>query len=167
MCLEYRKISDFSRGTLYQLLEDAYSFDERCAKCWNSDWKGFDNFFYDNLEIADKYGFITTIDGEPIGHISWDPRNMPEYVEIGHNCIATKYKGNGYGKRQLSEALNRICKYNGLKKIVVTTNGFMIPAQKNYESVGFKLRQKRENTGMANFSGVYIDYEIITNGFGI
>jgi hypothetical protein len=45
------------------------------------------------------------LDGEPIGHISWDPRNLPEYVAIGYNCIASKYKGNGYGKRQLQEAI--------------------------------------------------------------
>jgi hypothetical protein len=72
MCLEYKKISNFDRGVLFQLLKDAYSFNQRCGMCWESDWKEFDNFFYDNLEIADKYGFITTLDGEPIGHISWD-----------------------------------------------------------------------------------------------
>jgi RimJ/RimL family protein N-acetyltransferase len=161
MCLEFRKISDFNRGSLCRLLEDAYSFDERCGECWKADWKKCDDFFYDNLQIADKYGFITTLDGEPIGHISWDPRNMPEYVEIGHNCIATRYKGNGYGKIQLSEALRRICNYHGLKKIIVTTNELMIPAQKNYESVGFRLQRKRENIGVAAFSGGYLDYEII------
>lgn len=51
------------------------------------------------------------LDGEPIGHILWDPRNIPEYVEIGHNCIITKYKGNGFGKRQLQEAVDRIQQY--------------------------------------------------------
>ncbi|SKA68227.1 hypothetical protein SAMN02745111_01552 [Eubacterium uniforme] len=25
------------------------------------------------------------IDGEPIGVVTWDSRNCPEYVEIGHN----------------------------------------------------------------------------------
>ena len=37
-------------------------------------WKEFDNFFFDNLQIADKYGFITTLNNEAIGMISWDPR---------------------------------------------------------------------------------------------
>lgn len=103
MKIEFKKISNFDRGILYQLLFDAYSFDGRYAECFNKDWKEFDDFFYDNLEIADRFGFITTLDGNPIGHISWDPRNMPEYVEIGHNCIATKYKGKGYGKIQLQD----------------------------------------------------------------
>ncbi|MFI3236613.1 MAG: hypothetical protein R3Y47_01140 [Lachnospiraceae bacterium] len=105
--LEFRQIRDFSSGTLYRLLADAYSFDERCLELWEADWKEFDNFFYGNLSIADTCGFITMLDGDPIGMASWDPRKLPEYVEIGHNCIITKYKGNRYGKgnfkRQLIE----------------------------------------------------------------
>lgn len=80
--------------------------------------------------------------------------------EIGHNCILTKYKGNGYGKLQLQEAIRRIKEYNDLKKIVVTTNEITLSAQKNYESVGFKKVRKRVNTETP-FSGDYIDYEII------
>ena len=101
-------------------------------------------------DIADKYGFITALDGEPIGHISWDPRNLPEYVAIGHNCIATKYKGNGYGKRQLQEAIDRIRQYDGIKKIIVGTNSNLI-APHNYESVGFKLCQTRKNESDTDF----------------
>lgn len=160
MELTYRKITDFERGTLYRLLADAYSFDPRNGKCWDKDWQEFDEFFYDNPEIADAYGFVTVLGDEPIGHISWDPRHMPEYVEIGHNCIATKYKGNGYGKRQLQEAVNRIREYEGLRKIIVGTNSNLV-ARYNYESVGFKLYQTRENHGKAAFSGEYLDYEMI------
>ena len=29
-----------------------------------------DDFFYDNPDIADKYGFITVLDDKPLGHIS-------------------------------------------------------------------------------------------------
>ncbi len=160
MALAYRKISDFDKGILYRLLADAYSFDERCYKCWGSDWKEFDDFFFDNLEIADKYGFITTLNGNPIGHISWDPRNMPEYVAIGHNCIATEHKGNGYGKSQLKEAIDRIKTYDGLKKIIVETNSNLV-APRNYESMGFKLYQTRKNDGATAFSGDYLGYEIV------
>lgn len=116
MNLAFKKISEFDRGILYKLLLDGYSFDDRYRKCFEQDWIEFDNFFFDNLNIADKYGFITVLEDTPIGHISWDPRNMPEYVEIGHNCIASKYKGRGYGKRQLSEAIDRIMKYENLQK---------------------------------------------------
>lgn len=160
MSLTFEKISSFDRGTLYQLLVDGYSFDNRWKLRFENDWIVFDDFFFDNLDIADKYGFISVLDGIPIGHISWNPRNMPEYVAIGHNCIASKYKGNGYGKRQLQEAVDRIRQYAGLKKIIVGTNSNLI-APYNYESVGFKLCRRRKNESDTVFSGDYLDYEII------
>lgn len=49
------------------------------------------NCFYTNIYDYELY--ITCYKGEPIGFICWDPRNRPEYVEIGHNGIKTKYKG--------------------------------------------------------------------------
>lgn len=82
MDIEFRKFTDYNRGIMYEILKDAYSFDERCAVCW-------------------------------------DPRNRPEYVEIGHNGIRTKYKGKGFGKAKLSEAVRRIKEYEGLKGIRV------------------------------------------------
>lgn len=159
MSLTFEKVSGFDRGTLHKLLVDGYSFDDRWRACCERDWIAFDDFFFNNLDIADKYGFVTVLDGEPIGHISWDPRNMPEYVQIGHNCIATRYKGNGYGKIQLQEAINRIRQYDGLKKIIVGTNSNLI-APRNYESVGFMLCQRRKNLDDDAFAGDYLDYEI-------
>lgn len=158
--IEFKKISDFPKGTLYSQLVDAYSFDSNCKKYWDNMWKEYDDFFYSNLySIADKYGFITVVDGIPIGHISWDPRNRPNYVIIGHNCILSSYKGKGYGKVQLKEAIRRIKEYD-VKKIVVTTNEITLPAQKNYESVGFKKVNERVNTETP-FAGNYIDYEML------
>jgi ribosomal protein S18 acetylase RimI-like enzyme len=160
LSLIFEKISSFDRGILYRLLVDGYAFDHRWKSCFEKDWLEFDDFFFDNLNIADKYGFITVLNGEPIGHISWDPRNMPEYVRLGHNCIASKYKGNGYGKRQLQEAIDRIRQYDELQKIIVGTNSNLI-APHNYESVGFKLCQRRKNETETDFSGDYLDYEMI------
>lgn len=161
MEIEFKKVSEFTPGILHRLLVDSYSFDLRWQACFESDWIAFDTFFFEHLDLADQYGFITTLDGKPIGHISWDPRNRPNYVVVGHNCIAARYKGNGYGKLQLQEAVRRICHYKGLKKIIVTTNGKLIPAQRNYESVGFTLINKRKNNEDSAFSGDYMEYEMI------
>lgn len=160
MDIKFEKVSDFNRGILFELLTDAYSYDSRYKQCWSSDWQNFDDFFFDNLQIADKYGFITTVNDEAVGFVSWDPRNMPKYVEIGHNCVASKYKGNGYGKIQLQEAVNRIVQYD-VRKIIVTTNDKLTPAQRMYESIGFKQYQRRKNESNSAFSGEYIDYEYI------
>lgn len=155
--VKYKKPSAFNRGILFELLKDAYSFDTRYEKYWHSNWKECDDFFFDHLDIADKYSFITTLNNQPIGFICWDPRDMPE---IGHNCIIVKYKGNGYGKMQLQEATNRIVK-SGINKIIVTTNSNLVPAQRNYESVGFVVCNRRKNETKSDFAGEYIDYEYI------
>lgn len=157
MSIEFKKVSDFSRGIIIELLKDAYSFDCRYEQIWYSNWQACDSFLFDNLHIADKCAFITTLNGEAIGFVVWDPRNMPEYAEIGHNCIASKYKSNGYGKIQLQEAVYRITQ-NDVRKILVTTDDELIPAQRTYESVGFKIYKKWKEENVANFVGEHIDY---------
>ena len=158
--LEFKKFSDFPRETMYDILCDAYSYDNRNKSIWDSNWKEADAFFYENPEIADKYGMVTCLDSEPIGFVTWDPRNQPEYVEIGHNGIREKYKGKGYGRRQLEEALNRIKQYPGLKRIIVCTNENLI-APKNYESVGFVLYDRKENQSDSSCTGAFLYYEIV------
>lgn len=51
---EFKKFSDFPRGTMYDILCDAYSYDERNRRIWDDNWKESDDFFYDNPEIADR-----------------------------------------------------------------------------------------------------------------
>ena len=134
MNIHFAKFSNYNRGLVADLLSDAYAFDD---KYMNIDqFRESDDFWFDNLDIADRCGFVTTLGSEVIGFISWDPRNMPAYAIIGDNCIVTKHKGEGYGKLQLQEAVNRIAE-NGAKKIFVSTNIDLVPAQRMYESVGF------------------------------
>lgn len=141
--IEFRKFTDFPRGTLYDLLQDAYSFDPRNKEIWDVNWHESDDFFYDN----------------PIGFVTWDPRNIPEYVEIGHNGIRSAYKRKGYGHMQLQEAIRRIKSYDGLKRIIVCTNGNLV-APRNYESVGFKLYDRKTNNSESAYTGDYLYYEI-------
>lgn len=159
MNIKFRKFTDFERGIMYDILADAYSFDERYRECWNDNWKESDNFFFENPDIADKYGFVTCLDNKPIGFICWDPRNRPEYVEIGHNGIRTKYKGKGFGKKQLQEAIRRINEYQNLKEIRVCTNSNLV-APRNYESVGFTLNDSKLNNSESAFSGDYLYYKM-------
>lgn len=160
MNIEFKEFREFERGILYKQLLDSYSFDKRWKEHFEKDWIEYDDFFYNNLIFTNHCGFVMVLDGKPIGHISWDPRHLPDYVEIGHNCILTQYKGNGYGHLLLEEAIKRIRKYENISKIIVTTNEKLIPAQHNYESVGFQLKRKRINHE-SPFSGEYMDYEII------
>lgn len=157
---EFKKFSQFERGVMFDLLKDSYSFEKGYERDWIEDWREADNFFYDHLEIADECGFITVLDGAPIGFISWDPRKMPECAELGHNCIAAAYKGKGYGRAQLREAVCRIRSQN-VCKIIVTTDERLIPAQRNYQSAGFQLKGYRENCKNPQYAGRLMDYELI------
>ena len=64
--IEFKKPSEFPKGTLYKQLVDAYSFNDECIKVWKTPQKEYDEYFYNNLDIADKYCFITVLDGVPI-----------------------------------------------------------------------------------------------------
>ena len=81
-------------------------------------------------------------------------------MEIGHNGIREKYKGNGYGRMQLQETLRRIKEYEGLQRIIVSTNSNLI-APKNYERVGFKLYDRKVNNTESAYTGDYLYYEIM------
>lgn len=159
MDIEFLPFRRFARGTILALLKDAYSFEPLYEQTWLENWMDADAFFYDHLEIADRCGFVTALDGKPIGFISWDPRNLPELVILGHNCIATEYKGNRYGKRQLLEAVSRI-RQTACQKIVVTTDERLVPAQKNYESAGFRFMRFRENKVNPQYAGALMEYEM-------
>ena len=91
--------------------------------------------------------------------IIWDDRHRPEQVEIGRNGIREKFKGKGYGHMQLAEAVRRIKEYDGLQRIIVCTNSNLI-APKNYESVGFKLYNRKENNTESAYTGAYLYYSM-------
>lgn len=137
MSLCFHQLSDFDRGVLYRLLSDAYSFNPRYEEQNRERWLADEQFFFDQKEIGDRYCTITTLDDEPIGFVAWDPRNMPEYAIIGDNCIASKHKGKGYGREQLQAAVERMIQC-GAKRIYVSTDNELIPAQRMYERVGFQ-----------------------------
>lgn len=160
MAVAFTKLTDFPRGTLYDILKDAYSYDDRNGRLWDGSWKETDDFFYDHPEIADRYGLVTCVNGEPIGFVTWDPRHRPEYVEIGHNGIREKYKRRGYGHLQLEEAVRRIKAYEGLKRIIVCTNS-RLAAPRNYESAGFRLYDRQPNDTESAYTGDFLYYEIV------
>ena len=159
MDIEFRKINDFPPGILLELLKDGYSFEPRFERDWQEQWQEFDHFFFSNPLIAELSSFMTVLDGFPIGFVSWDPRKLPESAEIGHNCISTFHKGNGYGKRQMQEAVRRILA-QGARKILVTTNEILVPAQHTYEAVGFRLSGRSSEPFHPEYTGMRIHYEL-------
>nr|AQS28971.1 hypothetical protein [uncultured archaeon] len=69
---------------------------------------------------------------------SYDPRQGPEFGIIGDNCILPKFRGNGYGKKQIEEILKRFRERKFRNARVSTSeHPFFISAQKMYPSIGF------------------------------
>lgn len=133
----FEPLSRFERGVLCRLLSDAYALTPHYEARDRQAWQAMEDFFFDNPAIGDAYCAVTTLCGEPIGFVSWDPRRLPGYAVIGHNCVASAHKGKGYGVLQLRETLARIARL-GAKKVYVSTNADLIPAQRMYERVGFE-----------------------------
>ena len=142
------------------MLVEGYSFEPKFERDCIRQWQEFDDFFYDNPHIAEVSGFMTILNNKPIGFVSWNPTNIPISAEIGHNCISDKYKRNGYGIRQVQEAVKRII-VQGAEKIIVTTNEILIPAQHTYERAGFQFVDKCEEPDIAEYAGMRINYELI------
>ncbi len=161
MNIEFRTPIDFPRGTLLELLRQAYAYEPRYEQCWASAWRDCDAFFYDHPDIAKSCVIVSALAGEAVGFVSWDPRKLPQSVEIGQNGVAAKHKGKGFGRTQMREAV-RVIRAKGAGKILVTTNAMLIPARRMYEGAGFVLHQTRENhDSSAAFAGDYLDYQIL------
>ena len=146
LLMHMSKFSEHQRGILFKMLMDAYSTAPEIVSRHRQSWRDFDNFVYDNPSILDKCGFVTVFDGQPVGFVSWDPRKLPESIEIGHNCVLCTFKGRGIGLRQLNQALE-ILRVKNLCKILVKTGNtpFFLPARKMYESAGFTVERITKN----------------------
>ena len=60
-------------------------------------------------------------------------------------------------------SLRRIKEYEELKRIIVCTNS-NLAAPKNYESVGFRLYNRKPNETESAYTGDYLYYEIARRG---
>lgn len=155
---QFVPVTAFPRGTLCRLLREAYAFEPAYERNDLTHWQAFDDFFYGNPAIADRYGLITTLSGEAIGFVSWDPRNLPDFAIVGHNCITPAFRGRGYGSAQMAEAVRRMTE-QGAHQIIVTTNQSLLAAQRMYESVGFTLCGRRDAPREKSYVQGLLDYE--------
>ncbi|MBN2207663.1 MAG: GNAT family N-acetyltransferase [Candidatus Aminicenantes bacterium] len=137
--MQTRRFSEVPRGTLAALLFDAYARSPELTDCFGRSWREFDDFVFDHLAVADDCGFLSLEDGRRVGFLSWDPRGMPESIEIGHNCIVAACQGRGLGREQLARGLEIMRQKRPLKIVVKTGAGdFFSPARRMYEAAGFR-----------------------------
>lgn len=80
------------------------------------------------------------------------------------NCILPEYRSQGFGKEQLRHVIETI-KQNGYTTVKVSTGQqeFYYPAQKQYESVGFKeiKRDVMKNPDSDQLGRIYYELSLI------
>ena len=52
--LEFKKLTDFPRGTLYNILCDAYSYDDRNKRFWDGNWKETGEYLYYEIVLSKR-----------------------------------------------------------------------------------------------------------------
>lgn len=137
MEFKHKKLSDIEYGLIYKALCSSYKgWDD--FSIWEDEWKQFDKDVHDFPDTIGSSGFGTLLEKQIAGFISWDPRQYPMCVIIGHNCVLPKYRNQEIGKHQVTRALNRFQQY-GFESAKVSTkrDPFFKYARKMYESCGF------------------------------
>jgi GNAT superfamily N-acetyltransferase len=168
--LGFTPFDQHPRGTIVSLLVESYAgyfeIDPGCEDAWRPGWVEYERQVFDHPDTVGVCGFVTCLreqeacpDERVVGFASLDPRGFPAVGIIGHNCILPAFRGNSYGKAQVSEVLRRLNE-KGFRKAAVTTgeHAFFAPAQRMYLACGFcEVRR--------GFSDLYsrfrtIDYEL-------
>lgn len=133
------RFSDCRRGVVAELLREAYAAEPAIVEIDCADWDKFDDFVFERTERMDRCGFVTMDGDEPVGFVTWDPRELPARVHVGHNCVRPGLRGRGIGTAQMRLAVERILE-SGPAEIVVSTGDtpFFEPARRMYLAAGFR-----------------------------
>jgi GNAT superfamily N-acetyltransferase len=147
MDFRYIRLSDIEPGLTYKALSASYRGWDEFSK-WEGEWKQFDKDIHNFPDGIGSSGFGTLVGTNLVGFISWDPRQYPSHVIIGHNCVLPEYRNQGIGKHQIMHALNQFAKDGFLLARVSTRRDqFFTNARKMYESCGFVACAPHWNDG--------------------
>jgi ribosomal protein S18 acetylase RimI-like enzyme len=143
LMITFKPLSTLKPGQLFEILTTSYrelieKYDPINKEKYLADWQQSDKDAFDYPETIGKCVLVSYVDNQPVGFVSYDPRNFPNFGIVGQNCVLPKFRGHSFGKIQI-EKLLEIFKDGKCVKALVSTgaNDFFIPAQKMYKSLGF------------------------------
>jgi len=140
--IAFTPFAEHEPGLVLSLLSRSYApylaLDSQAARAWPTDWAAYDREVSQHPDTVGACGFVTCLEGRPVGFASWDPRGRPTSVS-GHNCVLPAFQGQGYGTAQIRRVLE-ILRTRGFEHVRVTTGDhpFFLPAQRMYEACGFR-----------------------------
>ena len=147
MDFKHIKLANIGPGLIFRTLLESYKGWSDFSK-YEDEWNQFDKDIHDYSGSIGSSGFGTILGESLIGFISWDGRQFPLYVIIGHNCVLPEFRNRGIGKYQLSRALNQLDKLGFFNARVSTQRAeFFINARMMYESCGFVECAPYKNDG--------------------
>ncbi|RPI02564.1 MAG: GNAT family N-acetyltransferase [Ignavibacteriae bacterium] len=161
--LTFDSITQKDNGTIATMLMESYeellSTGQQFWHDQKDSWVKYDAEVFDHLTTIGQCIFLTRFDTDIIGFSSFDPRRGPSFGVIGHNCILPKFRGQGFGKRQIQETLRRL-KMRSIRNVIVSTSEhpFFIPAQKMYLACGFQ--ETKRYSGESQLGYRIIEYEM-------
>jgi GNAT superfamily N-acetyltransferase len=141
--LRFSGISEAPAGTLSALLVEAYApLLASGIGQWASEvgkWEEFDRLAYADPRVA-RCVFLTWEGDTLAGFASFDPREAPASVRVGHHCLRPALQRRGIGRLQFRELLRRIEVFRPAELTATTLDlPFFAPARRLYETEGFEL----------------------------
>jgi len=136
--LKFEQITEYEEGIVFSLLSQ--SFAEVLDNGLEEKIKQYEREVFENPDTVGACAFISTLNGQPIGLASWDPRQGPDVGIIGY-YIRPSQRRKGYGSLILALSLDK-AKQLGLKKVLVTCNDDNVASIKIIERNGGKLADK-------------------------
>ena len=119
---------------------------------WNETYKGIvPNWFLEELknneneraqmsyEIDNNYQLVLEVDNEIVGFVNYGISEDKEFNNCGEIYalyIVSKYKGNGYGRKLVEEAIKKLKKLGCDKMIIACLKGN--PSNEFYKHIGGK-----------------------------
>jgi GNAT superfamily N-acetyltransferase len=148
MDFKHTKLANIEPGLVFRTLCESYKGWSDFSK-YEEEWNQFDKDIHDNSGSIGSSGFGTILGETLIGFISWDGKQFPSYVIIGHNCVLPEFRNRGIGKYQLSSALIQLDKMGFYQARVSTKRSeFFMYARMMYESCGFVECSPYTNDGV-------------------
>jgi len=148
MNIRFTSTFDQEPGNIAELLKRSYAdlvlSDPEHWRQEEAKWEEFDKEVFRHPDSVGACVFLTWTDNHIVGFGSFDPRQMPVYGIVGHNCILPQFQGRGIGKQQIFEIPSRL-RSMGIQTAKASTNShpFFVPAQRMYIACGFIEKGRR------------------------
>jgi GNAT superfamily N-acetyltransferase len=118
-CLLFNPAVRYEPGTVHSILASCYAGILDAA--FANRLREFDRDVFENPDTIGVCTLISSVDGDVVGLVSYDPRQGPRFGIIGHNGVLPPYRARGYGRQQIAEVL-RIFRARGFDRAWVSTS---------------------------------------------